>query len=121
MIMKRAEQRDQCPATVPISVLDQVAQRAAVAARRDEQDDEVLHRAGEHHAGQDPQRARQVAHLRGEHRADQRAGAGDGREVVAEQHVLVGGHVVEAVVVAHAPASCASASSRSTRSAMNRL
>jgi hypothetical protein len=78
--------------------LDQVAQRAAVAAHGDEQHDEVLHRAGKHHAGQDPQHAGQVAHLRGQHRADQRAGAGDGGKVVAEQHVLVGRHVVEAVV-----------------------
>ena len=80
--------------------LDHVAERPAVAAHRDEQDDEVLHRAGEHDAGEDPQRAGQVAHLRGEHGPDQRAGAGDGREVVAEQHVFVGRHVVQAVVVA---------------------
>ena len=79
--------------------LDHVAERAAVAARGDEQDHEVLHRAGEDDAGQDPQRAGQIAHLRGQHRADQRAGAGDGREVVAEQDVLVGRHVIEAVVV----------------------
>ena len=51
-----------------------------------------------HHAGQDPQHAGQVAHLRGQHGADQRAGAGDGGEMVAEQHVAVGRHVVEAVV-----------------------
>ena len=42
----------------------------------------------------------QIAHLRGEHRADQRAGAGDGGEMMAEQHVAVGRHVIEAVVVA---------------------
>src|SRR5690606_29214672 len=48
-----------------------------------------------------PQGAGQVAHLRGEHRADQRAGAGDGGEVVAEQHVLVGRHEVQPVVAQH--------------------
>ena len=64
------------------------------------QHDEVLHGAGEHDAGEHPQRARQIAHLRREHGADQRAGAGDGREVVAEQHVAVGRHVVEPIVVA---------------------
>jgi hypothetical protein len=40
-----------------------------------------------------------VAHLRGEHRADERPGAGDRGEVMAEQHVFVGRYVVEAVVV----------------------
>jgi hypothetical protein len=78
--------------------LDQVAQRAAVAAHRHEQHDEVLHGAGEHDAGQDPQHARQIAHLRGQDRSYERSCAGDGGEVVAEQHVAVGRHEVEAVV-----------------------
>ena len=64
---------------------DHLAERAAVAPRREEQHQHVLHRAGEHHADEDPERARQVAHLRREHRADQRSGAGDGGEVMAEQ------------------------------------
>ncbi|MNS64272.1 hypothetical protein D3C72_973930 [compost metagenome] len=93
-----AEQRDHARNLAQLG-LHQVAQRTAVAASRDEQDREILHRAGEHHAGQDPQHAGQIAHLRGQHRADQRTRAGDGGEVVAEQHVLVGGHVVQAVVV----------------------
>nr|GEU28427.1 response regulator GacA, putative [Tanacetum cinerariifolium] len=79
---------------------DQVAQRAAVAPHRNEQHDEVLHGARKHHAGQDPQHAGQVAHLRGQHGADQGTGAGNGGKVVAEQHVLVGGDVVEAVIEA---------------------
>ncbi|MCY1402099.1 hypothetical protein D9M71_172310 [compost metagenome] len=77
----------------------QFAQRTAVAAGGDEQDHEVLHRTGQHHAGDKPERAGQVAHLRGEYRAHQRAGAGDGGEVVTEEHVLVGRHVVQAIVV----------------------
>ena len=36
------------------------------------------------HAGHQPDQAGRVAELRREHRADQRTGAGDGREVVAE-------------------------------------
>ena len=80
---------------------DHVAERAAVAAGRDEEHDEILHRAGEDHADQQPQHAGQIAHLRREHRADQRAGAGDGREMVAEQHPFVGGHVIEPVIAAH--------------------
>ena len=55
----------------------------------------------DHDAGEDPQRAGQVAHLRRQHRPDQRARAGDGREVVAVEHPLVGRHVVHAVVVPH--------------------
>ena len=42
-----------------------------------------------------------IAHLRREHRAHQRARAGDRREVVAVEHPLVGRHVVHAVVVPH--------------------
>ena len=75
-----------------------VAERTAVAPRGKEQHGHVLHRAGEHDAGENPQRARQIAHLRGEDGPDQRAGAGDRREMVAEQHVAVGRHVIEAVV-----------------------
>ena len=40
----------------------------------------------------------QVAELRGERRADQRARPGDGREVMAEDDPAVGGHEVAAVV-----------------------
>mmetsp|Transcript_1545 Transcript_1545/g.2514 ORF Transcript_1545/g.2514 Transcript_1545/m.2514 type:complete len:727 (-) Transcript_1545:200-2380(-) len=93
-----AEQRDQARHRAHL-LLDEVAERAAITARRDEQHDEVLHRAGEHDAGQDPQQPRQIAHLRREHRADQRAGTGNRGEVVAVEHMLVGGHVVQAVVV----------------------
>lgn len=41
----------------------------------------------------------QIAHLRGKHRAHQRAGAGNGGEVVAKQHVAVGRHIVQAIVI----------------------
>ena len=96
---QHAEQRDAAGDRAHLGA-DHVAERAAVAPRREEQDDHVLHRAGEDDAGEDPQRAGQIAHLRREHRADQRPGAGDRREVVAEQDVAVGRHVIEAVVVA---------------------
>ncbi len=79
---------------------DHVAERLAVSPGGQEEDGHVLHGAGEHDAGEDPQRAWQIAHLGGEYRADQRAGAGDGGEVVAEQHEMVGRHVVEAIIVA---------------------
>ncbi len=77
-----------------------LAERAAVASRREKQHDEVLYAAAQHRADQDPQRAGQVAELRGEGRPDQRAGAGDGGEVVTEHHPFVGGDEVTAVVEA---------------------
>ena len=70
----------------------------AVPAHREEQDHHVLHGAGEDDADDDPDRARQEAHLGGQHRADERAGAGDRREVVPEQDAPVGGLVVVPVV-----------------------
>ena len=81
--------------------LDHLAEGPAVAPHRDEQHDHVLDGAGEHDTGEEPQRAGQVAHLRREHRTDERPGAGDGREVMAVEHPLVGRDVVHPVVVAH--------------------
>ena len=75
-------------------------ERLAVAPHRAEQDHEILHRAAEHGADDDPQRARQVAELRRQRRAHQRSGSGDGREMVAEDDPLVGR--LEVVAVAQA-------------------
>ncbi|KAG0164432.1 hypothetical protein DFQ30_009963, partial [Apophysomyces sp. BC1015] len=93
-----AEQRDQPRHRAHLG-LNQVAERAPVAARRDKQHDEVLHRAGEYDAGQNPQHPRQVAHLRRKHRADQRSRAGDCREMVSEQYRLIGRHIVQSIVM----------------------
>ena len=76
-----------------------VGERAAAAAHRGDEDDEVVHAAGEHGAEQQPEEAGQVAELRGEHRPDERARAGDGGEVVAEEHQRVHGHVVVPVAL----------------------
>ena len=70
----------------------QLAERAAVAAGRD---------PGQHHARQQPDHPRQVAHLRGQHRPHQRAGPGNSGKMVTEQHFFVRRHIVEAVVMAH--------------------
>ncbi len=75
-----------------------VAQGSAVAASRQEQHSHILDRAREHDADENPQRAGQIAHLRREHRPDQRAGASYGREMMSEEHVAIGRHVIEAVV-----------------------
>ena len=76
----------------------QLPEGASVAAHGHEEHHEVLHGAGEDDPGEDPEHARQVAHLRRQHRPDQRPGAGNGREMVAEQHVSVGRDVIERVV-----------------------
>ena len=79
--------------------LDDLGQRPAAAAGRRPQDHRVVHRAGETDAGDEPDEAGRVAELRRQHRADQRSGAGDGREVMAEHHPPAGGVVVGAVVL----------------------
>ena len=78
--------------------LHHLAQRPAVAAGGDEQNHEILDRAGKHHADQDPEHARQITHLGRQNRPDQRSSAGDRRKVMAKQDVAVGRNVIEAVV-----------------------
>ncbi len=88
------------PAERPELVARHLAETAAVPAGRQEQDDHVLHAATEDRPYEDPQRAGQVAELSGQRRADERAGAGDGGEVVAEHDPAMGRHEVAAVVEA---------------------
>src|SRR5262249_56331453 len=73
--------------------------RTAIAPGRQEQHGHVLDRTGEHGAGKDPQRARQIAHLGGKHWADQRTGPCDRREVMSVEYVSVGRDVIETVVM----------------------
>src|SRR5713101_4555979 len=77
-----------------------LAERFSVAANRAKQNDKILHAAGERRAGNQPERARQVAELRGQRGTDERAGARDGGKMVAEENPFVRGHEVAAVVVA---------------------
>ena len=79
-----------------------LTERLAVAPDRAEQNDEILHAARERRAGDQPERARQVAELRGERGADERAGARYGGKMVPKKHPLVSGHEVAAVVVTFA-------------------
>ena len=76
-----------------------LGERAAAAAGRGPERDAVVHRAGEADARDEPDEARRVAELRRQHRPDQRPGAGDGGEVMAEQHPPGRGVVVVAVVL----------------------
>ena len=71
----------------PELVSRDLRERTPAAPHAGHEQHEVVHAAGEHHAEEDPQVARQEPELRREHRADQRAGARDGGEVVPEQDV----------------------------------
>ena len=62
-----------------------------------EQHDCVVYRTADDAADQQPEKARQVAVLGRQDRAHQRAGGGDGREVLAEVDPLVGRHIVLAI------------------------
>ena len=98
-----------------------VGERPAASPRRGPQPEEVLDRAGQADAADQPDQARGVAELRGEHRTDERTGAGDRREVVAEQHPAAGGVVVRAVVLRMRRRDAASRRATMTFAAMNAL
>ena len=66
---------------------------------RGEQHDHIVHAAREHAADENPEQAGHVAELGGQHGSEQGAGGGDGGEMVPEEHVLVGIHIVVAVGV----------------------
>ncbi len=75
-----------------------LGERSAAPAHGRYEDDEVVNRAAEHDPEQDPDVAGQEPELRGQDRPNERPGAGDGREVVAEQHPAVGGVEIVAVL-----------------------
>ena len=70
---------------------------SAVAAQGSDQDDEILDRAGDHGPDHDPEKSRQKPELSRQNRTQQRSGAGNGCEVVSEEHVFVRGIVIGAV------------------------
>ncbi len=74
-----------------------LGQALAAATGGGRQDHHVLHGTGEAHAHHEPDQPRQVAELDGKDGADQRSGARDGGEVVAEQDPAVRGLVILAV------------------------
>ncbi len=76
-----------------------VGEALPAVAHRAEQHDHVVHAAREHAADENPEQAGHVAELRGQHGSEQGAGCRDGGEMVPEEHVLVGIHIVVAVGV----------------------
>src|SRR5882724_2528840 len=95
---KHSELRDEAAAFAYLFARH-LAERLSIPTNRAEKNDEILHAARERRAGNQPERTRQVTELRGERGANERAGARDGGEMVAEEDPLVGGHEVAAVVV----------------------
>ena len=65
-----------------------IGQRAALVPDRGDQHREVLHASGQHRADQQPEESRRKSELRRQRRPHQRAGSGDRREMVSEQHPL---------------------------------
>ena len=72
-------------------------QGAAIATQGAHQDDEILYRAGQHGPDHQPEKSRQKSKLGRQDRTQQRPGAGNGGEMVAEEHVFVRGIIVGAV------------------------
>ncbi len=82
-------------------LLQHLPEGAPAAADRAEHDDGVMHAPAERRADEEPEHPRQVAELRREDRADERAGAGDGGEVVSEDDPAVCRDEVLSVLLRH--------------------
>jgi len=65
-----------------------LAERFSVAPNRTKKNDKILHAARKRRSGNQPERARQVAELRGERRADERARSRDGGKMVAKREPI---------------------------------
>ena len=94
---QHGDHRDQSGERADLGARD-IGQRAAFVADGGDQHREVLHASGQHGADQQPEKSRRESELRGQRRADQRAGSGDGGEVVSEQHPARRRHVVVTVL-----------------------
>jgi hypothetical protein len=77
-----------------------LAESFAVAAHGAKENGEILHSAGEDCAEENPKSAWEVTELRGECWADERAGSGDGGEMMTEQNPFVGGFKIVAIAQA---------------------
>jgi len=73
----------------------------ALVAHRQHKRAEIMHRTHENGAEQNPDQGRHPAPEDRHRRADNRAGAGNGGEVVAEEHGFVGGDKINAVMMLH--------------------
>jgi hypothetical protein len=78
-------------------VLEHLAERFSFASHGREKDDRVMDTAAERGTDEDPKSARQESELGGKDGTHKWTRAGDRGEVVAEDHPLVGGHIVFAI------------------------
>ena len=78
-----------------------IRDRLALVAHGDDQRAEVMHGAHHHAAHEHPQQRRHPAPDDGDGRAHDGSRAGDGGEVVSEDHLLLGRHIVDAVLHGH--------------------
>ena len=97
MRMKRNGKRSHDARDLADLALGDLRQALALVPHRGEEHHHVVHRPGQDAADDDPEGAGQVAELGGQHRPKQRPRRGDGGEVVTEENILVGFHVVMAV------------------------
>ena len=74
-------------------------ERFPIAPHGAKKDHEILDRTAEDRADENPERAGEKPELGGEDRADERAGAGDGGEVMAKNNPTIGFDEVLAVLV----------------------
>ena len=101
-------------------VLGHLPERHPAGADGHDQRPEVVHGADEDGADDDPQHRRQPAPDDRDRGAQHRRQAGDGRVLVAEQHVAVGRDVVDLVAVADRRGRPGAGSIMNTRSARKR-
>jgi len=92
-----AEEEEEHPPPVPHQRFDHRADRAPLVTDRQEHRGQIMHRPDEDAAQHNPERDRHPAELRRQYRPDDRPGAGDAGEVVAEQDCGLRRHVVHAV------------------------
>ena len=79
--------------------LGHFGKREPAQFHRGEQRHRVVHCAADHRTGEQPDKTGEEPELRRQHRADQRAGCGDGREMLAGIGPFAGGYVVLAVFI----------------------
>ena len=92
-----AEEQEDLAAGVAKLFFNNVCDGAAVVADGEEHGREVVHGSDEDASEHDPHHGGPPAEIGGEHGADDRAGARDGGEMVAEQDAQRRGNVVDAV------------------------
>ena len=85
-------------ATELAHLVGHLAEGTAAALGGNPQHEHVLHGTGEDHAENDPQHGRQITHLSGQNRADERARAGNAGEVLSEKYAAIGAFEVGAIM-----------------------